>query len=107
MSRIVSSMRPGERKLPAARLLVAFVVTIGVSAAAAGSPSTPVEQAGHTVGSTLHEIGHGARDVGREIGQGAAEVGRAIGHTVKDVAVTIGEAARDASRALVRGLKGE
>ena len=99
---------------------IALVVLIPLSAAAeeSGNGSTTAEEAGHGVGSTMHDIGTGARDAGREIGHGAANAGRTIGHTARDAAVvtwdamkrtgvTIGHAARDGSKALVRGLKGE
>lgn len=42
------------------------------------------KEAGHAVGSALHEVGHGAKKVGKEIGHGAKEAGKAIGGAAKE-----------------------
>lgn len=42
------------------------------------------KEAGHAVGSALHEVGHGAKKVGKEIGHGAKEAGKAVGDAAKE-----------------------
>jgi hypothetical protein len=54
------------------------------------------KQAGHAVGSAVHEVGHGAKKVGKEIGHGAKEAGKAIG-----------SAAREGGKEFHRAIKGD
>lgn len=48
-----------------------------------GSLKADAKEAGHAVGSALHEVGHGAKKIGKEIGHGAKEAGKAIGGAAK------------------------
>lgn len=61
---------------------------LGALALAAGAEDRSLKEdakeAGHAVGSALHEVGHGAKQIGKEIGHGAKEAGKAIGGAAKE-----------------------
>ena len=92
-------IRMAARPLPVAAAVCAALLlgSLALPAGAEdGSLKEDAKQAGHAVGSALHEVGHGAKEIGKEIGHGAKEAGKAIG-----------SAAREGGRAFHRAIKGE
>lgn len=70
----------------AATVGVAVLFSALVPPAGAGEDSLKkdAKEAGHAVGSALHDVGHGAKKIGKEIGHGAKEAGKAIGGAAKE-----------------------
>jgi hypothetical protein len=84
----------------AAAILVTFIATASVTAAAEDKPASPVSETKDAVKHGAHAVGHTTHTVTRAVGHGTRHAARAIGHATRDAAHGVGSAAKDAWRGL-------
>lgn len=76
--------------------LLVVVSVLPLPAAAEETLRDGARNAGHAVGSAVHDVGQGAKKVGKDVVQGAKQAGKEVGG-----------AAREGGRELKKAVKGE